>query len=115
MLPDQGAVYYPEELSLLGEVLDQVVESLPRSMLTPHIHAAIARNILACAATGERDRDELRLAALIDLEVIVTASQTPTKLRHSATISQSPRAGALLPPFGQAGWPLRSMIGKNHP
>ena len=115
MLPDQCAVYYPEELSLLGEVLDQVVQLLPRSMLTLHIHAAIAKNILACAATGERDPNELRLAALIDLKVTVAASQTPTKLRHSATISQSPRAAALLPPFGQAGWPLRSMIGKNHP
>ena len=115
MLPDQCAVYYPEELSLLGEVLDQVVQLLPRSMLTPHIHAAIAKNILACAATGERDPNELRLAALIDLKVTVAASQSPTNLRHSATISQSPRAAALLPPFGQAGWPLRSVIGKNHP
>jgi hypothetical protein len=84
MLPDQGAVYYPEELSLLGEVLDQVVQSLPRSMATPHYRAAIAKNILACAATGERDPDELRLAALIDLKVTVAASQTPNKLRHSA-------------------------------
>ena len=115
MLPDQGAVYYPEELSLLGEVLDQVVQSLQRTMLTPHVHAAIAKNILASAAAGERDPNELRLAALIDLEVIVAASQIPTKLRHSATISQSPRTAGLLPPFGQAGWPLRSMIGKNHP
>ena len=25
MLPDQSAVYYPEELSLLGQILDQAV------------------------------------------------------------------------------------------
>jgi hypothetical protein len=32
MLPDQSAVYYPEELSLLGQILDQAVQSLPLSM-----------------------------------------------------------------------------------
>ncbi len=28
MLPDQSAVYYPEELSLLGQILDQAVHEL---------------------------------------------------------------------------------------
>jgi hypothetical protein len=69
MLPDQNAVYYPEELSLLGQILDQAVQSLPLSMRTPQNRAAIAKNILACAATGERDPIELRLAALINLKV----------------------------------------------
>jgi hypothetical protein len=110
MLPDQGAVYYPEELSLLGQVLDQVVQSLPRSMATPHNRAAIAKNILAYAATGERDPGELRLAALIDLKVTVAASQTRT-VRRSHN-----RLGPLRsPPFGLAGWPLRSMTRKSHP
>jgi hypothetical protein len=35
--------------------------------------AAIAKNILACAATGERDPIELGLAALINLKVTVAA------------------------------------------
>jgi hypothetical protein len=73
MLPDQNAVYYPEELSLLGQILDQAVRSLPPSMRTPQNRAAIAINILACAASGERDRIELRLAALINLKVTVAA------------------------------------------
>ena len=55
MLPDQSAVYCPEELSLLGQILDQAVQSLPLSMRTPQYRAAIAKNILARAATGERD------------------------------------------------------------
>jgi hypothetical protein len=63
MLPDQSAVYYPEELSLLGQILDQAVQSLP----------PIAKNILACVATGERDQIELRLAALINLKVTAAA------------------------------------------
>jgi len=53
MLPDQNAVYYPEELSLLGQILDQAVQSLSLSMRTPQNRAVIAKNILACAATGE--------------------------------------------------------------
>jgi hypothetical protein len=73
MLPDQSAVYDPEELSLLGQILDQAVQSLPLSMRTPHNRTAIAENILACAATGERDPIKLRLAALINLKVTVAA------------------------------------------
>src|SRR5207245_1622201 len=49
MLSDEGAVYDPEELSLLGNVLDQVMQSLPSNLRTPYNRAAIARNILACA------------------------------------------------------------------
>ena len=73
MLPKEGAVYCPEELSLLGQVLDQVVRSLPPNMRTPYNRAAIAINILACAATGERDPDELRRAALTDWKITVAA------------------------------------------
>lgn len=73
MLPNECAVYDPEELSLLGQVLDQVVRSLPPNMRTPFNRTAIAKNILACAATGERDPDELRRAALTDWKVTVAA------------------------------------------
>ena len=73
MLSDQGAVYYPEELLLLGQILDQAVQSLPLSMRTPQTRATIAKNILACASTGERDPIELRQAALINLNVTVAA------------------------------------------
>lgn len=68
MLRDQSVVYFPEQLSLLGDILDQVVESLPTAMRTPYNRVHIAKNLLACAATGERDRIELELAATIDLK-----------------------------------------------
>jgi hypothetical protein len=73
MLPNESAVYYPEELSLFGKVLDLVMRSLPPNMRTPYNRVAIAKNILACAATGERDPDELRRAALTDWKVTVAA------------------------------------------
>ena len=73
MLPDQGAVYGPEELSLLGRVLDKTVRSLPASLRTPRNRVEIARNILACAGKGERDPAELELAALVNLKVTVAA------------------------------------------
>ena len=73
MLPDQSAVYYSEELSLLGQILDQAVQSLPLSLRTPQNRAAIAKNILACVAAGERDPIELRLTALINLKVNIAA------------------------------------------
>jgi hypothetical protein len=58
MLGDQSVVYYPEELSLLGDILDQVLESLPAAMRTPYNRTQIAKKLMACAATGERDRIE---------------------------------------------------------
>jgi hypothetical protein len=73
MLSDESAIYYPEELSLLGEVLDQVVQSLPPNLRTPYNRTALARSILACASTGERDPDELRRAALMNSKVTVAA------------------------------------------
>lgn len=69
MSSDQGAVYDPEELALLGQVLDRVVRALPPNQRTSHHRATIARNILACAARGERDPIQLELAASIDPDI----------------------------------------------
>src|SRR5262249_55962404 len=73
MFTDESAVYYPEDLSLFGDVLDQVVQSLPPNLRTPYNRNALAINILACASTGERDPDELRRAALMDSQVNAAA------------------------------------------
>lgn len=73
MLFDESAVYYPEELSLLGKVLDQVVQSLPPNLRTPYNRTALAQNILACASTGERDPDALMRSALMNSKVAVAA------------------------------------------
>jgi hypothetical protein len=42
-------------------------------MRTPQNRAVIAKNILACAAAGERDPFKLELAALINVTVTVAA------------------------------------------
>jgi hypothetical protein len=73
MSANQSVVYYPEDLSLLGEVLDRIVESLPPKMRTRANLAEIAKNILVCAATGQRDPVELEPAAWINATVIAAA------------------------------------------
>jgi hypothetical protein len=73
MLRERSVIYGPEELSLLGHILDQAIESLPAAMRTPRTRMEIARNILARAATGERDPIELGLAATINLKVSTAA------------------------------------------
>ena len=73
MSVNQGAVYYPEDLSLLGEALDRIVQSLPRKMRTRANLAEIAKNILVCAAAGQRDPVELELAAWINATVTAAA------------------------------------------
>ena len=73
MSAKQGAVYYPEDLSVLGEVLDRMAQSLPPKMRTRANVAAIAKSILACAATGGRDPLELELAAWVNVTVTAAA------------------------------------------
>jgi hypothetical protein len=73
MLRERSVVYCPEELSLFGYIMDQAIESLPAATRTPCNRTEIARNILACAATGERDPTKLELAATIDLKVSTAA------------------------------------------
>ena len=63
-------VYSSEELIFFRRVLDEAVNSLPRFMRTSVSKCKIAKRIMDCAATGERDRVELRIAGLADfLEV----------------------------------------------
>jgi hypothetical protein len=73
MLRVPSVVYDPEELALLGQILDQAIESLPAALRTPSNRKEIARNLLACAAAGERDPIELGLAARVDLKVSTAA------------------------------------------
>jgi hypothetical protein len=56
--------YSSEELIFLRSVLDEAVGRLPACMRTSSSRSAIARRIMDCAATGERDRVELRIAGL---------------------------------------------------
>jgi hypothetical protein len=69
MLRERSFVLDPEDLSLLGDVFDQALASLPTTMRSRARRAEIARNILASAATGERDPIELELAATMNLIV----------------------------------------------
>jgi hypothetical protein len=70
---NESAVYYPDELSLLGKVFDQVEQSLLSDLRTPHNRAVIARNLLACFLTGERDPEVLKRVALMNSTVAVAA------------------------------------------
>ena len=59
-------VFQPEELSLFRNIFDEAVSDLPPQMRTPVNQARIAKQILDCAATGERDPMELRVAAALN-------------------------------------------------
>ena len=69
MLRQRSVVLDPEELALLGSVFDRALASLPYAMQTRSNRSAIAKNILACAATGERNPIELELAATTNLTI----------------------------------------------
>jgi hypothetical protein len=61
-------IYAPEELMLFRRIFENALASLPVAMRTDRNRSRLARNLLVCAATGERDPVELRIAALIDLQ-----------------------------------------------
>lgn len=65
----QDVAYSPEELAGFKAVFDDALASLTPLLLTTGNRLKIAQNVLACAATGERDPAELGLAALASLEV----------------------------------------------
>jgi DNA-binding FadR family transcriptional regulator len=66
---NSGRIYAPEELLLFRRIFENAFGSLPAAMRTSENRARIARAILDCAATGERDPVELRIAARIELQV----------------------------------------------
>jgi acetyl-CoA acetyltransferase len=67
---DQNVAYSPEELAGFKTVFDDAIASLSPLMLTTGNRLRIAQNVLACAATGERDAAELGLAALASLRAV---------------------------------------------
>jgi hypothetical protein len=67
MLGD-ASIYSPEELVMLRRVMDEAVGCLDKPLQTSVSKAKIAKRILDCAATGERDPIELRFAALADFD-----------------------------------------------
>jgi hypothetical protein len=59
-----GAVFQPELIELMKSVLDDATATLPEAKRTSAMKAEIASHILACAAKGERNPVNLRMAAL---------------------------------------------------
>ena len=59
-----GAVFQPELICLMKEVLDEAAATLPEWKRTSAMMAEMAAQILGCAAKGERDRAKLKLAAV---------------------------------------------------
>jgi hypothetical protein len=66
---NRSGIYSTEELLLFRRVFEAALAGLPAVTRTAHARSVIARNILDCAATGERDPVELRIAALKDRHV----------------------------------------------
>ena len=67
----QGPLVPPPEhhVTRIGNVSEpEAPPSLPEAMRTADNRSRMAQNLLACAATGERDPVELRIAALADLQ-----------------------------------------------
>jgi hypothetical protein len=58
--------YQPEELMLFRRLFEECIKGLPESNRTAINQGRIAKQLLECAATGERNPIELRIAATAD-------------------------------------------------
>jgi hypothetical protein len=65
---NQDVAYSREELASFQAVFEAAITSLSPMMLTTSNRLQVAQNLLARAATGERDPIELRLAALANVK-----------------------------------------------
>ena len=61
----KGAVFEPELIELMKAVLEDTAAGLPQAKRTCAVKAEIASAILATAATGVRDRNVMKKAALL--------------------------------------------------
>jgi hypothetical protein len=61
-----GTSFQPDEIKLMGSVLDEAAIILPEAERTSPMKVKLASRILAAAAKGERDPNKLRIAALLD-------------------------------------------------
>ena len=59
-------VFQPDEIMLMGSALDEATIILREIERTAAMKAKFASRILAAAAKGERDRDKLRIVALLE-------------------------------------------------
>jgi hypothetical protein len=67
-MDDRGALYRPEDLMLFRRIFDECMRGLPADKRTAVHQARIAKQLLDCAATGERNPVELRAAATADTQ-----------------------------------------------
>ena len=58
-----GGAYQPEELLMFRRLFDECLRGLPENKCTAINQARIAKQLLDCAATGERNPIELRIPA----------------------------------------------------
>jgi hypothetical protein len=65
----RDVAYSQKELASFKAVFEDAIASLSPMMVTTCNRLQVAQSILACAANGERDPIELRLAALAKLTV----------------------------------------------
>jgi hypothetical protein len=67
MVGNEPVYFDPETVTTLREILDDAWASLRPEQQATMQKTALAERILKSAARGERDRDRLRDAALMDL------------------------------------------------
>lgn len=71
-----SVAFTPDDVTLFREVLELSSHAIPAAYRTSEVKARLAQRILLCAATGERDRTRLSLAALDDFDY------QPSRLPH---------------------------------
>jgi hypothetical protein len=79
----RGSVFPPELIELMKTVLEDAAASLPEAKCTSATKAAMASQILSCAAKGERNPSVLKSVALSAVVEIPHPSHEMTAARQA--------------------------------
>lgn len=79
----RGSVFQPELIELMKTVLEDAAASLPEAKCTSAMKAAMASQILASAAKGERNPMALKTVALSAVVEIPHPSHEVTSARQA--------------------------------
>jgi hypothetical protein len=77
IMDNPGASCRTEDLMLFRRIFDECLRSLPVDKRTAIHQARLAKQLLDCAATGERNQIEYRLSAMADAKARLDRTRSP--------------------------------------
>jgi hypothetical protein len=93
------SAFEPSEVAALTQAFETVCRDLKFGQTDEPLRETVARKVIECAETGERDPERIRNHVLNEMQGIVSKPQSDSFRRRSA-----PRASTTVGRVGRQGW-----------